>query len=130
MGILRWLGMEPECEREPVELSDANFADEVVRSKMPVVVDVWSAGCGPCRTLVPTVKRLACKYDGRVKVAHLNVASGPRTLSEMDVAGTPTMLFFRDGKLVESVTGLRGQHYYESVIDEDLLDIAPEGAGN
>lgn len=125
MGILRWLGLDAGCEREPAELNDGNFEREVLRSDVPVVVDVWSSGCGPCTALVPTVKRLACKYDGRVKVAHLDAAVGSRTLAGLGVMGTPTMLFFRNGRLVESVSGLRGQHYYESVIDEDLLDLAP-----
>jgi thioredoxin 1 len=125
MGILSWLGFDGGRELEPIELTDENFHDEVVRSDVPVVVDVWSNGCQPCMALVPTVKRLAGKYEGQVKVAQLNVGNGRRTASRLGVRGTPTMLFFKNGALVERVVGVRGQHYYEEVIEEDLLDHLP-----
>lgn len=122
MGLLSWLGFDGGCEKEPVELDDKNFADEVRRSELPVLVDVWSNGCQPCMALVPTIKRLACKYEGRVKVGQLNVGAGPRTAAKLGVRGTPTVLFFKNGAVVERVVGMRGQHYYEEVIEEDLLD--------
>jgi thioredoxin-like negative regulator of GroEL len=125
MGILSFLGFDGAGEKEPVELTDANFAAEVASSDVPVMVDVWSAGCQPCAALVPTVKRLAHKYDGRVKVAQLNVGAGPRAAGRLGVRGTPTVLFFRGGRVVERVVGLRGQHYYEEIIEEDLLDRNP-----
>jgi thioredoxin 1 len=121
MGILSWLGFDGACEREPVELNDANFDAEVRKSDLPVVVDVWSHGCQPCLALVPTVRRLACKYEGRVKVAQLNAGSAPRTMARLGVRGTPTLLFFKKGAIVERVVGMRGQHYYEEVIETDLL---------
>jgi thioredoxin 1 len=121
MGILSFLGFDGAGEREPVELNDANFGAEVGRSELPVMVDVWSAGCGPCAALVPTVKRLAHKYDGRVKVGQLNVGSGMKTAARLGVRGTPTVLFFKSGSVVERVVGLRGQHYYEEIIEDDLL---------
>jgi thioredoxin-like negative regulator of GroEL len=129
MGILSWLGFDGACEREPVELNDSNFSDEVTRSDLPVLVDIWSNGCQPCAALVPTIKRLACKYEGRVKVAQLNVGAAPRALARLGVRGTPTVLFFRKGMIVERVVGLRGQHYYEEIIDEDLLDAPLAEAG-
>lgn len=121
MGILSFLGFDGAGEMEPVSLTDANFAAEVVKSKVPVMVDVWSAGCQPCAALVPTVRRLAHKYDGRVKVAQLNVGAGPKAAGRLGVRGTPTVLFFKNGAVVERVVGLRGQHYYEEIIDEDIL---------
>ena len=122
MGILSWLGFDGACEKEPLSLNDKNFAKEVRQSDIPVMVDVWSAGCAPCMSLVPTVKRLACKYDGRVKVAELNVGAAPKTASRLGIRGTPTILFFKNGVVVERVVGARGQHYYEEIIEEDLLD--------
>jgi len=121
MGILKWLGFDGACEKEPVSLSDANFAKEVSKSDVPVMVDIWSDGCAPCRSLVPTVKRLACKYDGKVKVAELNVGKGRRTAAKLGVRGTPTILFFKKGRVVERVVGVRGQHYFEEIIETDLL---------
>ncbi len=122
MGLLNWLGFDGACEKEPVSLNDKNFAEEVRRSDIPVMVDVWSNGCAPCMSLVPTVKRLACKYDGKVKVAELNVGVGMKTAAKLGVRGTPTVLFFKKGAVVERVVGARGQHYYEEIIEEDLLD--------
>jgi thioredoxin 1 len=121
MGILSFLGFDGAGEKEPVELSDANFDAEVARSKLPVMVDVWSNGCQPCAALVPTVRRIAAKYDGRVKVGHLNVGAGMKTAARLGVRGTPTVLFFKKGKVVERVVGVRGQHYFEEIIEEDLV---------
>lgn len=128
MGILSWLGFDGACEQEPVEITDENFVDEIRRSDVPVVLDIWSAYCQPCMALVPTVKRLACKYDGKVKVAQLNVGSAPKSARKLGVSSTPTILFLKNGAVVEKVVGARGQHYYEEIIDEDLLDIPGQEA--
>lgn len=125
MGILNWLGLAPEPEAEPVALDDATFRREVLESELPVVVDVWSEGCGPCRALVPTVRKLAAKYEGKVKVGQLNVSLGQRAVAALGVTGTPTVLFFKGGRVVERVVGLRGQHYYDEVIQTDLLGAQP-----
>lgn len=122
MGILKWIGIIPEREREPVSLNDGNFSTEVRQTEIPVMVDVWSIGCGPCMQLVPTIKRLAAKYEGRVKVAELNAGQAPKTMHRLGVRSTPTVLFFKDGALVERVVGFRGQHYFEEIIEEELLD--------
>ncbi|MFO8073254.1 MAG: thioredoxin domain-containing protein [Polyangia bacterium] len=122
MGLLSWLGFDGACEKEPIALDDVNFKKEVRQSKVPVMVDVWSNSCQPCMQLVPTVKRLACKYEGRVKVGQLNVGSGPKSAAKLRVRGTPTMLFFKNGAVVERVVGIRGQHYYEDIIENDLLE--------
>ena len=129
MGILNWLGITGDCEKDPVELNDANFAEEVRRSKTPVLVDIWSNGCAPCMQLVPTIKRLACKYDGKIKVAQLNVGKGRKIVGKLGVRGTPTVLFFKNGNIVERVVGVRGQHYFEDIIESDLLDETDTGAG-
>ncbi len=122
MGLLKWLGMESECEQEPVSLTDKNFVEEVRRSNVPVLVDIWSHGCQPCMAMVPTIKKLACKYDGKIKVAELNASSAPKTMQKLGVRGTPTILFFNKGAEVERVVGIRGQHFFEDIIEEDLLE--------
>ena len=122
MGLLSWLGFDGGAELEPVALDDKNFNQEVRKSDIPVLVDVWSNGCQPCMALIPTIKRLAGKYEGRVKVAQLNVGAGPKSAAKLGVRGTPTVLFFKNGAVVERVVGMRGQHFYEEIIEEDLLD--------
>ena len=124
MGILSWLGFDGSCEEEPIALTDKNFAQEVRKSDIPVLVDVWSHGCQPCMALIPTIKKLACKYKGKIKVAQLNTGVASKTASKLGVRGTPTVLFFKKGAVVERVVGMRGQHYYEEIIEEDLLDLA------
>jgi len=124
MGILSWLGFDGSCEEEPIALTDKNFAQEVRKSNIPVLVDVWSHGCQPCMALIPTIKKLACKYKGKIKVAQLNTGVARKTASKLGVRGTPTVLFFKNGAVVERVVGMRGQHYYEEIIEEDLLDLA------
>lgn len=121
MSILKWLGIVSEAEKEPVSLNDGNFHSEVRKSSTPVLVDIWSNGCAPCMHLAPTIKRLAAKYDGEIKVAELNASIAPRTMGKLGVRGTPTVLFFKNGAVVERVVGVRGQHYYEEIIEEDLL---------
>ena len=121
MGILKWLGLDSGVKKEPVELNESNFKTEVTQSEIPVLVDIWSPGCAPCATLAPTIMRLAGKYDGRIKVAQLNSQAAPKITSRLGVRGTPTVLFFKQGRVVERVVGVRGQHYYEEIIDEDLL---------
>ena len=127
MGLFKWLGLVSE-EKDPLALDDGNFHKEVMQSEVPVLVDVWSPGCAPCVALAPTIKRLAAKYDGQVKVCHLDASVAPKTMKRLRVRGTPTVLFFKRGAVVETVVGTRGQHYYEEIIDEDLLERAPEAA--
>jgi thioredoxin 1 len=121
MGILSFLGFDGAKELEPVALDDRNFDAEVRKSKMPVVVDVWSTGCAPCAALVPTIRRLAGKYEGRVKIAQLNVGTGMKAAGKLGVRGTPTVLFFKNGAVVERVVGFRGQQYFEEIIEEELI---------
>lgn len=128
MGLLNWLGITGDCEKDPVELNDKNFSQEVRMSDTPVVVDFWSNGCAPCMQLAPTIKRLACKYDGKIKVAHLNVGNAIKTSQKLGVRGTPTVLFFKNGSVVERVVGVRGQHYFEEIIESDLLDAEQENS--
>ncbi len=100
MGFLsRLFGPRPP-KVQPAHLDDASFVREVLRSELPVVVDVWSPGCGPCRMLEPIIVDLATAYAGRVKVAELNAAESPRTAARYGVLGTPTVLFFRRGREV------------------------------
>ncbi len=130
MGFLGWLGFDGVKEMEPVSVSDENFEREILKSNVPSVVDVWSNGCAPCSALVPTIKTLAGKYDGRVKVAELNVGRGQKTATRLGVRGTPTVLFFKNGRVVERVVGLRGRHYYEEIIEADLLgNVAAQAEG-
>jgi len=107
----------------PVSVNDGNFQEEVLRSALPVVLDVWGPGCLPCKRLEPIVVDLATRYQGKVKVAELNAAAAPHTTARLGVRGTPTVIYFRQGgQEVERVVGFKGSLYHAEVIEQLLLD--------
>jgi len=122
MGFLAKLFGARAPRVQPTHLDDASFAREVLRSKLPVVVDVWSPGCGPCQMLEPVIMDLATEYAGRVKVAELNAAAAGHSAARYGVMGTPTVLFFRNGREVERVTGFVGSRYLREIVESELLD--------
>jgi thioredoxin 1 len=128
MGFFSWLLGPAETKVWPVHIDDNNFKAEVRRSSLPVLLDIWSPSCAPCRQMEPIVFRLAKRYRGRVKVAEINAAAAPRTMQKLFVTGTPTIIYFKKGQEVERIVGLRGEHYHQTFIDEELLGGAPASA--
>jgi thioredoxin 1 len=92
-----------------VTLTDANFKQEVLESPIPVLVDFWAEWCGPCKMLAPLLDDLASEYDGKVKVAKLNVDEHQGAASEYGVRAIPTLLIFKNGQVVEHVVGLKSK---------------------
>ncbi len=125
MGLLSKL-FGPHAPRvQPAHVDDETFTAQVLRSELPVVLDVWSPGCGPCRMLEPIVMDLASAYQGRVKVAELNAAEAGRTAARYGVMGTPTVLFFKGGREVERVVGFVGERWLREVVETELLGAGP-----
>lgn len=89
----------------PVMVTDRTFAEEVIASPLPVLLDCWAAWCAPCGAMAPVVDDLARGYVGRLKVAKLNVDQNPVTASRYSIMSLPTLLFFRDGKVVDTAAG-------------------------
>ena len=89
----------------PVIVTDQTFADEVIASPLPVLLDCWAAWCAPCGAMAPVLDDLARTHVGRLKVAKLNVDQNPVTASRYSVMSLPMLLFFRDGKLVDTAAG-------------------------
>ncbi len=128
MGLLSALFGPPKARVQPTHVDDANFHAEVLRSELPVVVDVWSPGCGPCRMLEPVIVDVATRYAGRVKVAELNAAESGEIAARLGVMGTPTVLFFRGRREVERVVGFVGERYIREIVESELLDAGTPAA--
>ena len=89
----------------PVAVTDDNFSTEVLDANVPVLVDFWAAWCGPCRMVAPIVEELASEYDGRAKVAKLDVDAAQKTAMEFGIRSIPTLLIFKEGKVSDQVIG-------------------------
>ena len=89
----------------PIIFTDDNFDAEVVKSDQPVLVDFWASWCGPCRMVAPIVEELVSEYDGRAKVAKLDVDAAQKTAGEYGIRSIPTLLIFKDGKVADQVIG-------------------------
>jgi thioredoxin len=128
VGILSSLFGPKAPKVMPVHIDARNFAAEVLRSELPVVLDVWSPGCGPCRMLEPVIVDVATRYAGRVKVAELNAAEAGEVAARLGVMGTPTVLFFRGRREVERVVGFVGERYIREIVESELLDAGTPAA--
>jgi len=90
-----------------VNVTDSNFAREVLEHAGPVLVDFWAPWCGPCRMVSPVLEELAKEYSTRLKIAKLNVDENPSTASRYSIRSIPSMLFFKGGKAVHTLMGAR-----------------------
>lgn len=86
-----------------VILTDSNFEEEVKKSTIPVMVDFYADWCGPCKMMAPLVAQLSEEYSGRCKIAKCNVTDYPGPASEYKIMSIPAFLFFKEGKVVDSV---------------------------
>ena len=96
---------ESEIFDSPVIVSDKTFNDEILSSPLPALLDCWAPWCGPCRTIGPIIDQLAKEFAGKVKFAKLNVDENPATSTKYNIMSIPTMLLFKDGKIVNSLVG-------------------------
>ena len=87
------------------DVTDATFEQEVLRSALPVLIDLWAPWCGPCKAIAPMVEELAGGYEGRLKVMKLDMDGNGSTPVTYGVTGIPTLLFFKGGELVEQIKG-------------------------
>ena len=102
-------------------LSDSNFDESVMKSKVPVLVDFWAEWCGPCRMIAPTVETLAEDYQGKITVGKLNVDDNPNTATQFGIRSIPTLLLFKDGDVVESIVGMADKTQLQAAVDKVLL---------
>ena len=103
-----------------IDVTDQNFEEEVIKSELPVLVDLWAPWCRPCLIVAPIVEKLAEKYNDRFKFCRLNVDENPQTATKCQVMSIPTLLFFKGGKVVDTVIGAVPEQTLQPKIEELL----------
>jgi len=105
-------------------VTDASFAEDVLGSGEPVLVDFWAEWCGPCRQIAPALDEIAGDYQGRLTVAKVNIDENPDTPGKYGVRGIPTMMIFRDGELAATKVGASPKSQITAWVDKVLSDTA------
>ena len=100
--------------------TDSNFKKEVLECKLPVVVDFWANWCGPCKMIGPIVEELAKEYEGKVKIGKVDVDTNPQSASTYGIMSIPSLMFFKDGKVMDQVTGALNKANLKQKIEENI----------
>ena len=103
------------------EVGDNNFETQMIQSALPVLVDFWAPWCGPCKSIAPIVEELAKEYDGKLKVAKLNVDDHPATASRYGIRGIPNLIILKGGTVKEQIVGAVPKAKLVSAIEKALL---------
>ncbi len=101
-------------------VTDADFETEVIKSAIPVVVDFWAEWCGPCKMMLPIVEELSGEYEGKVKIVKLNVDEAEDIPAQFGIRNIPTLLFFKNGEVVDKQVGAAPKQVLAQKIDAIL----------
>lgn len=105
------------ADKNVVILDESNFENEVLNSKVPVMIDFWAEWCGPCQMVIPIVDELANEFEGVAKIAKLNVDENRSLAMKYRVMSIPTILFFKDGEEVKREVGAKSKEEYVELLD-------------
>jgi len=103
-----------------ITFTDSNFDEEVLKSIIPVLVDFWGPSCGPCKALAPIIEELAQEIEGKLKIGKLNIEENIETPGQFGVMSVPTLVFFKEGKVIKTLVGIQGKDAIKKVIEEVL----------
>lgn len=103
-----------------LEVTDANFDQEVKKAATPVLVDFWAPWCGPCRKLSPTIDEISAEYGEKLKVVKVNTDENTKIAQEFSISGIPSLLVFKDGEAVERLVGLMQKTAITNTVDKYL----------
>lgn len=103
-----------------VHVTDDSFENEVLQSSAPVLVDYWAEWCGPCKMIAPVLDEIASEYDGKVKIAKLNIDDNPNTPPRYGIRGIPTLMLFKDGEVEATKVGAVSKSQLTAFIDSNL----------
>jgi len=103
-----------------VFLTDESFQNEVIESAEPVLVDYWAEWCGPCKMIAPILTEIASEYQGKIKVAKLNIDENPQTPPKYGIRGIPTLMLFKNGNVEATKVGALSKSQLTAFIDTNL----------
>jgi thioredoxin 1 len=109
---------EPQSVSQVQEVSDRDFATEVLQSAEPVLLDFWAPWCAPCRMIAPVIEALAAENQGSVKVAKVNIDDSPNTASSYGVSSIPTLMIFKSGEVVDRFVGVQPKKRLQDALDQ------------
>ncbi len=115
--------------RNIIEATEENFAEAVLRSAEPVLVDFWAEWCGPCRRLAPVIENVAEEAAGKARVVKVNVDAAPALAWRYGIQGIPTLILFKDGAEKERIVGSAAQDAIAALIDRHAGDLAARKVG-
>lgn len=102
------------------EINDASFESEVINSSKPVIVDFWASWCGPCKMLSPVIDEISDELSERAKFVKVNVDNNPIASSHYKIASIPTVMVFKEGKIVETMVGFRPKQAIKSALEKHI----------
>ncbi|MGB5540770.1 MAG: thioredoxin TrxA [Gammaproteobacteria bacterium] len=103
-----------------LQLTDDTFEQDVIKSSDPVLVDYWAEWCGPCKMIAPILEEIASEYNGRIKVAKLNIDDNPQTPPKYGIRGIPTLMLFKDGNVEATKVGALSKSQLTAFIDSNI----------
>jgi len=103
-----------------INVTDADFEEQVIKSEIPVLVDFWAEWCNPCKMIAPVIDKMASDYSGKMKIVKVDVDASSKTASEMSIRSIPTIIIFKNGEIAEQLVGMVSEVQLKQIIDRIL----------